>query len=137
MNCFFKMTASKIQRRSGLKSCDTENMVQATEVMCNKEMGHLAAAKNITCFILKYTITFAQTETLFKPPSQNWDVNQLFLQFFKRSLLVLEEKLVEYLLRGNISDSLGTLLDWLSRIKSPVHFQWPKKQQAKSGSNVV
>ena len=45
MNCFFKMSASKIQRRSGLKSWDMENMIQATKAVCNKEMGYLAAAK--------------------------------------------------------------------------------------------
>jgi len=45
MNCFFKMCASKIQRRSGLKSWDTENMIQAIKAVCNKEMVYLAAAK--------------------------------------------------------------------------------------------
>jgi len=39
MNCFFKMSASKIQRRSVLKSWDTENMMQAIKALYNKEMG--------------------------------------------------------------------------------------------------
>ena len=87
MNCFCKMSASKIQIRSGMKSKDTENLIQAIKAVCNKEMGYLAAAKNITCLVLHYTITFAQIGTLFKPPSQNWAVSQLFLQLLKRSLL--------------------------------------------------
>jgi len=66
------MSASKIQRRSGLKSWHTENMIQAIKAVCNKEMGYLAAAKNITCFVLHYTITFAQIGTIFfNTPSQN------------------------------------------------------------------
>jgi hypothetical protein len=40
------MSASKIQRRSSLKSWDTENMViKSIEAVRNKEMGYLAAAK--------------------------------------------------------------------------------------------
>jgi len=80
MNWFFKMSASKTHRRSGLNLWDTENMIQAIKAVCNKEMGYLAAAKNITCLILHYTIIFAEGGTLFKPPSQNWGVSQLFLQ---------------------------------------------------------
>jgi len=38
MNFFFKMSASKIQRRSVLKSWDTENMIQAIKALCNKKM---------------------------------------------------------------------------------------------------
>ena len=72
---------------SGLKSWDTENLIQAIKAVCNKEMGYLAAAKYITCLVLHYTITFAQIGTLFKPPSPNWDVSQLFLQLLKRILL--------------------------------------------------
>jgi len=41
------MSASKIQRTSGLKPWDKENMLQAFKTVCNKEMGYLAAAKNI------------------------------------------------------------------------------------------
>ena len=89
MHCFFKMSASKIQRRSGLKSRDTENMIKAIKAVCNKEIGYLADAKNITCPVLHYTITFAQIGTLFMPPSQNLGVSQLFLQLLKRSLLTL------------------------------------------------
>jgi hypothetical protein len=39
------MSASKIQRRSGLKSWDKENMIKAITAVCNKEMGYPAAAK--------------------------------------------------------------------------------------------
>jgi hypothetical protein len=87
MNCFFKMSASKIQRRSVLKSWDTENMMQTIKALCNKEMGYLATAKTTTFLVLQYTITFAEIGTLYKPPSQNWGVSQLFLQLLKRSLL--------------------------------------------------
>jgi len=45
MHCFLKMSASKIQRRSGFKSWDAENMIQAIKAVCNKEMGYLVAAK--------------------------------------------------------------------------------------------
>ena len=45
MNYFFQMSASIIQRRSGLKSQDTENMIKAIKAVCNKEMVYLAAAK--------------------------------------------------------------------------------------------
>jgi len=45
MKCFFKMAASKIQRRSGLNSWDTESMIQTFKAVCNKEMVYLAAAK--------------------------------------------------------------------------------------------
>jgi hypothetical protein len=38
------MSASEIKRRSGLKSWDTENMIQAIKAVCNKEMAYLAAA---------------------------------------------------------------------------------------------
>jgi len=62
-------------------------MIQAINAVCNKEMGYLAAAKNITCLVLHCTINFAQIGTFFKPPSQNWGVSQLFLQVLKRSLL--------------------------------------------------
>jgi hypothetical protein len=65
MNCFFKMSASKIQRRSGLKLWYMENMIQAIKAVCNKEMGYLATAKNITCLLLHYTITIAQIGTPF------------------------------------------------------------------------
>jgi hypothetical protein len=81
------MSASIIQRRSGLKSWDKEKMIKAIKAVRNKEMGYLAAAKNITCFVQHYAITFTQIGTLFKPPSQNWDVSQLFLQLSKKSLL--------------------------------------------------
>ena len=87
MNCFFKKSASKIRKRSVLKSRDKENMTQAIKAVCNKDIGYLAAAKNITCLVLNYTITFAQVGVLFKPPSQNWGVRQLFLQPLKRSFL--------------------------------------------------
>ena len=87
MNSFFKMSASKIQRRSRLKSWNTESLIQAVKAVCNKEMGYLAAEKSISCLVLHYTITFAQIGTLFKPPSQNWVVSQLFLQLSKRSLV--------------------------------------------------
>ena len=70
------MSASKIQRRSGLNSWDTENMIQAIKAVCNKESGYLAAAKKYNCLVLHYAITFAQIGTLFKPPSQNWGVSQ-------------------------------------------------------------
>jgi len=39
------MSAGKIQRRSGLKFLDTENLIQAIKAVCNKEMGYLAPAK--------------------------------------------------------------------------------------------
>jgi hypothetical protein len=45
MKCFFKNSASKIQRSSGLKSWDKKNTIQAIKAVCNKEMGYLAAAK--------------------------------------------------------------------------------------------
>jgi len=87
MNCFFKMPASEIQRISALKSWETEKILQAFKVVCNKEMGYLAAAKILTFLVLNYTITFAQIGTLFKASSQNWGFSQLFLQFLQRSLL--------------------------------------------------
>jgi hypothetical protein len=85
------MSTSKIQRRSGLESWDTENMIQSIKAVCNKEMGHLAAAKNIICLVLHFTITFAQIGTLLRPPSQNWGVCQLFLQLVEY-LLLIEQK---------------------------------------------
>jgi hypothetical protein len=45
MNCFFKMSGSKIQRRSVLKSWTTERMIQENKAGCNKEKGYAAAAK--------------------------------------------------------------------------------------------
>ena len=39
------MSASNVERTTGLKSWDTENMIQAIQAVCNKEMGYLAAAK--------------------------------------------------------------------------------------------
>ena len=87
MNCFLKMSASKIQRISALKSWDKENMIQEIKVVCNKEMRYLAAAKHITYLVVHYTITFAQNGTLFKAPSQNWGLSQLFFQLLQRSLL--------------------------------------------------
>jgi len=39
------MSASKIQRRSGLKSWDKENMIKTIKAVCNKEMGYPASAK--------------------------------------------------------------------------------------------
>ena len=57
------MPASEIQRISALKSWETEKILQAFKVVCNKEMGYLAAAKILTFLVLHYTITFAQ----------NWD----------------------------------------------------------------
>ena len=71
MNYFYKTSARKIQRILGLKSWDAEHMMQTIKAVCNKEMGCLAAAKNITCLVIRYTITFAQIGNLFKPPSQN------------------------------------------------------------------
>jgi hypothetical protein len=65
------MSASKIQRKSGLKSWGTGNMTQAIKALRNKEMGYPAAAKNKTCLVLHYTITFAQVGAFFKSPSQN------------------------------------------------------------------
>ena len=62
-------------------------MIQAIKAVCNKEMVYIAAAKNITCLILHYKITFAQIGDLFKPPGQNWGVRQLFLQLLNTSLL--------------------------------------------------
>jgi len=53
------MAASKIQRRAGVKSWDTENMIQAIKAVFTKEMGYLAATKNVTCLVLHYKITFA------------------------------------------------------------------------------
>jgi hypothetical protein len=81
------MSASKIQRRSVLKPWDTENIIQAIKAACNKEIGYLAAAKNISYLVLHYTITFFQIGTLLKPSMQNWGVSQLFLQLLKRSFL--------------------------------------------------
>jgi len=84
------MSASKIQRL-GLKSWDMENTIKAIKALHKKEMGYLAAAAKkkmyISCLILHYAITFTQIRTLFKPPSQNWGISQLFLQLVKRSLL--------------------------------------------------
>jgi hypothetical protein len=39
------MSASKIQRRTGLKSWDKENMIKTIKAVCNKEMGYPASAK--------------------------------------------------------------------------------------------
>ena len=105
MICFFKMSASKIERMSGLNLWDTENMTQAIKALRNKKMGYLAAAKNKTCFLLHYTVRFAQIGTLFKPSSRNWVLSQLFLQLLKRSLLI-----ISYELNGNISDAVQTML---------------------------
>jgi len=91
MNCLFKMSASKIQRRSCLKSWDAENKVQAIQAVCNKEIEHLAAAKNITCLVLHYTITFAQIGTPFQATQSKLGRKPIIPP-------ALEEKLVEYLL---------------------------------------
>jgi hypothetical protein len=47
MNYFFKLSASKIQRGSGLRLWGTENMIQAIKAACNKEIVYLVVAKNI------------------------------------------------------------------------------------------
>jgi hypothetical protein len=70
-----------------LKSRDKENMTQAIKAVCNKDIGYVAAAKNINCLVLHYTITFAQIGALFKAPSQNWGISKLFLKPLKRSFL--------------------------------------------------
>jgi len=62
-------------------------MAHFRKAVGNKEIGYLAPAKNISWLVLHYAIAFAQIGTLFKPPSQNWGVSQLFLQLLKRSLL--------------------------------------------------
>jgi hypothetical protein len=84
------MSASKIQRRSGLKSWDTENMIQAIRAVCNKEMGYPAAAKNITCLILHYNYV-----------SSNWDTFQATQSKLGHKPIIpppLEDKLVVSLL---------------------------------------
>ena len=63
MNYFFQMSASIIQRRSGLKSWDTENMIKSIKAVRNKEMGYLAAAK-------KYNVP---RSTLCDYVRSNWD----------------------------------------------------------------
>jgi len=88
MNCFFKVFASKIQRRSGLKSWDKENMIQAIRVECSKEMAYLAAAK-------KYDLPLS---TLYDYVRSNWDpfqTTQSKLGCRPIILPALEEKLVE------------------------------------------
>jgi hypothetical protein len=100
------MSASKIQRRLGLKSWHTENIIQTIKAVCNKEMGYLAVAKNITCLVLHYTITFAEIGTIFIQATQS--------KLGRKPVVppALEEKVVEYLLvSGNISDALETMLE--------------------------
>ena len=91
MHCFFKMSASKFQRRSGLKSWDTQNMIQPIKAVCNKEMGYLATAKIITCLVLHYTITFAQIGNPFQATQSKLGRKPIIPP-------ALEEKLVDYLL---------------------------------------
>ena len=93
MNCFFKMSASIIKRRSVLKSWDTENMIQAIKAVFSKEMGYLAAAKNITCLFLHHTIRFAQIGTLFQATESKLGRKPIII--IPRAL---EEELVECLL---------------------------------------
>jgi len=91
MNCFFNISVSKIQRRSGLKSWDTENPIQATKAVCNKEMGYLAPAK-------KYNLP---RSTLYDYVCSNWDPFQATQSKLGHKPIIpptLEEKLVEYLL---------------------------------------
>jgi len=131
------MSASKIQRRSDLNSWDTENMIQVIKAVCNKQMGYLTAAKNITCLVLHHTIIFAQIRALFKPPST---------KLGRKSIIsaALEKKLVECILLierkyfGCTRDDVRSLSFQLAvENKIPVHFQSPKKQEEKTCSNVV
>jgi hypothetical protein len=85
------MSASKIQRRSGLKSWDTESLMQAIKAVCNKEMGYLAAAK-------KYKLP---RSTLYDYVCSNWDPFQATQSKLGHKPIIppaLEEELVEYLL---------------------------------------
>ena len=85
------MSASKIQRRSGLKSLDTETMIQATKAVCNTEMEYLGAAK-------KYNLP---RSTLYDYVRSNWGPFQTTQSKLGRKPIIppaLEKKLVEYLL---------------------------------------
>ena len=107
MYCLFKMSASKIQRRPGLKSWDTENMIQTIKALCNKEMGYLAAAKK--CNLPRSTLydyVRPNWDTFQVDQVRNGGVTQIFFQLLKRSLLN-----ISYYLSGNISDSLETMLE--------------------------
>jgi len=84
------MSASKIQRRSGLKSWDKENMIKAIKAVRNKEMGYLAAAK-------KYNVPCSTLCDYVRP---NWDPFQATQSKLGHKAIIpaaLEEKLVEYL----------------------------------------
>jgi len=91
MHCFFQMSASKIQRRSGLKSWDKKNIIKSIKVVRNKEMGYLSAAK-------QYNVP---RSTLCDNVRSNWDLCQATRSKLGRKPIIppiLEEKLVEYLL---------------------------------------
>jgi hypothetical protein len=85
------MSASKIQRKLGLKSWNTESLIQAIKAVCNKEMGCLAAAK-------KYNLP---RSTLYDYVCSNWDPFQATQSKLGRKPIIppaFEENLVEYLL---------------------------------------
>ena len=108
MHCFFQMCTSKIQRRSGLKSSDKKNMIKANKAVLNKEMGHLAAAK-------QYNVP---RSVLCDYVRSNWDSFQATLSKLGRKPIippVLEERSVENLLLierkyfGCTRDDVGSL----------------------------
>jgi len=102
------MSASKIQRRSGLKSLDTETLVHAFKAVCNKEMGHLAPAK-------KYNLPLS---ILYDHVCSNWDPFQATRSKLGRKQIIppaLEEKLVDYLL-VTVRKYFGSTLDDARRL---------------------
>jgi hypothetical protein len=137
LHCFFQTSTSKIQRKSRLKSRDKENIIKAIKAVRNKEMGCLAAAK-------QYSVP---RSILCDYVRSNWDPCQDTWSKLPRKPIIpptLEEKLVEYLLLiewkyfGCTRDDVRRLaLQLAVQNKTPVHFQQPKKQLAKTGSHVL
>ena len=90
MHCFFQMSASKIQRRSGLKSLDLENVIKTIMAVCNKEMGYLAAT-------IEHNVPRSKPYDYVR---SNWDPFQATQSKLGRKPIIppaLEEKLIEYL----------------------------------------
>ena len=86
------MSARIIQRRSGLKSQDKEDMIKAIKAVRYKEMEYLAAAKK------KYNLP---RSTLCDYVRSNWDPFQATQSKLGRRPIIppaLEERHVKYLL---------------------------------------
>jgi hypothetical protein len=97
------MSASKIQRRSCLKSWDKESIIKAIKAVRNKEMGYLAAAK----------LHNVPRSTLYDYVRSNWDPFPATQSNLGRKLIIPPalEDTISYSLSGNILDVLETMLE--------------------------